>query len=309
MMKYLGIIALITMSLFGADKADAINKLMFDGTPPFCANHIAEADANELDIDAESFKKLHTHALASIKVRADDLQSRLQALSLDDSGTLAQEKELMTYARNITFSTHTFIASLAKKYETNPAKVSTQDILRCAQWAKQLENDDNSIKLTFHHGIAWNTSTRVLARNSIGGILANHEWIERSKYGSDAAQYAARGVDSGEVTDANLDFFDNVTYETFEPETTPTGHPFVWGEGKLPSQKVIDEFDEKARKGPQGGVTSMKIEPSAAISNAPSMWWQTGGEPSQAMVDRFDAQAKKGPQKGIISMPAESSNQ
>ena len=45
-----------------------------------------------------------------------------------------------------------------------------------------------------------------------------------------------------------------------EAQTTPTGHPFVWGEGKEPSQAMIDKFDAQAKKGPQRGLLSLHVE-------------------------------------------------
>jgi len=234
-----------------------ITKYVFGCTPPFCTRHINEVAHEEHTVDVERFKPLQTNALESIETRLIAVRTLRTAYASLDTESAQQVKAQLKQAKEALKQAQQTIGALATKCGNDKATITTQDILRCAQWAKTLEPEDNYVDLTFHNGNKFSTSCRVLGPNgAVGHVLSHHEWIERSQYGPEVAGYATTGVDSGEIKDANMDFSDEVTYETCESKV----RPFVWGEGKEPSQAIIDEFVAKAKKGPQKGIASLPVE-------------------------------------------------
>lgn len=398
-----------TQSIMQAEANIDITKYVFGCTPPFSTRHINEVAHEEHTVDVERFKPLQTNALESIATRLSVVQKlRIAYAGLDTESTqliraqLEQAKEVLHQAQQT-------ISALAAKCGNNKATISTQDILRCAQWAKTLELEDNYIDLTFHNGTKFSTSCRILGPNgAVGRTLSHHEWVERSQYGPEAAQYATTGVDSGEVKDANLDFLSEdfpldptglvlsnewkprITASSTQGNSVPEAEESVdkymkpdvsdewqWGKPWQASQELVAEYNKPSEpepvittlpkqnsdknfkrpwgrgadtnpelvqamlnQGTQKGFTSLPVEVATQPEivretlnrGAKQSWasigmkapaqeqatqevrpfvWGESKLPKQEIIDQFDAKAKKGPQTGVISMPCEpsSSNQ
>lgn len=195
---------------------------------------INDVAQEEHTVDAEFFQPLHTKALASIEARLGIVRSVLSgskehgALSQEESAKFQQAKETIKQIQQT-------VRALAAKGNTDKATITTQDILRCAQWAKKLEIDDNCAELTFHNDAIFRASVRMLGPNgAIGHLLNEHERIERFQYNANADNASnaqtppvTPASDPLEVKDAQLnialpqgsgeyEFFDSMTWTTLK---------------------------------------------------------------------------------------------
>ncbi len=187
-----------------------VTDLVFNGTPPFCNAHIQDTEKSLHTLATDDFATLQRNALASITLRIAALQP------LNFACASQAEQQALVHASALLAQTQKTIAALAPShYNAQSIFVSTQDILRFAQWAKMIEwQNEARVMLTFHNGVQFSTRD-----NTITNVLAQHEWIEYNKYMHQPIPHATMqpipntSNNDNDVTDMDIDLPEEVFFD------------------------------------------------------------------------------------------------
>lgn len=253
----------LTVPSFAADQNAlqllSIRKIMFNGTPPLCTQHIEAAERTEHQVYAEDFKALRHNALESIQVRHNGVQADLDT-SYYNSDFGQQDVDNYASARNMLKDAHHIIHALMGKYDSSSVCVTTQDILRCAQWAKTItQQTKDSIKLVFHNEATVTLSSRSDDPHGvIGHILQQHEAIERNDYAPQKRKTIKKNLEEISTQSRNFlassggpynfylgeEFSEELSYEE---DVEPSQEDTAEKNPKKPELVIADDSEKKTK--------------------------------------------------------------